>query len=96
MQPQVTPRGVAPRRERRQQIVPDGPPWKLVSPNGVLHIILDLLAVSLFCKEEGLSTFDIKHLLEIEEGNTERPMRYAREVLAAATSASVPPPQGRV
>ena len=54
--------------------MPPGPPWKLVSPNGVLHIILDLLAVSQFCKEEGLSTFDIKHLLEIEEGNTERPM----------------------
>lgn len=54
--------------------MPPGPPWKVVSPNGVLHVILDLPAVSRFCKEEGLNTFDIKHLLEIEKGNTEQPM----------------------
>ena len=62
------------RRERARPPMPPGPPWKVVSPNGVLHVILDLPAVSRFCKEEGLNTFDIKHLLEIEKGNTERPM----------------------
>ena len=51
-----------------------GPPWKLVSLFGVLHIIEDLDALGTFIAAEELDTFNIKHLLGLKEGSTTQPM----------------------
>ena len=54
--------------------MPPGPPWKLVSPFGVLHIIEDRDALGTFIAAEELDTFNIKHLLGLQEGSTAQPM----------------------
>ena len=63
-----------PRRERSRPRGPTEAPWFLVSPNGVLHILEDEGAVAMLAKAEELSTFDVRHLLELEKGNSEAPM----------------------
>ena len=54
--------------------MPPGPPWKIVSPFGVLHIIKDRDALGTFIAAEELDTFNIKHLLGLQEGSTAQPM----------------------
>ena len=73
MQPQVTPRSLAPRRERQLQIAPEGPPWKLVSPFGVLHIMHDRRGLQNFMTDEKLDTSNVEHLLGLNGGNCVRP-----------------------
>ena len=70
----MAPKAPPVRRERPRPPMPPGPPWKLVSPFGVLHILEDEGAIALLAKTEGLSVFDVRHLLELEQGNTTRPM----------------------
>ena len=43
--------------------MPPGPPWKLVSPFGVLHIIEDRDALGTFIAAEELDTFNIKTIM---------------------------------
>ena len=50
-------------RRQRLLVMPPGPPWKIVSPFGVLHIIKDRDALGTFIAAEELDTFNIKHLL---------------------------------
>ena len=40
------------RRERPQPLMPPGPPWKIASPFGALHIIEDREALANFIAEE--------------------------------------------
>ena len=51
------------RRQRPRPIVPTGPPWKLVSPFGLLHIIHDGAAMGTFIAAEDLGKFNVEHLL---------------------------------
>ena len=62
------------RRQRPRPVMPPGPPWKIVSPFGVLHIIKDRDALGTFIAAEELDTFNIKHLLGLQEGSTAQPM----------------------
>ena len=43
--------------------MPPGPPWKIVSPFGVLHIIKDRDALGTFIAAEELDTFNIKTIM---------------------------------
>ena len=61
-------------RQRPRPVMPPGPPWKLVSPFGVLHIIEDRDALGTFIAAEELDTFNIKHLLGLQEGSSAQPM----------------------
>ena len=61
-------------RRQRLLVMPPGPPWKIVSPFGVLHIIKDRDALGTFIAAEELDTFNIKHLLGLQEGSTAQPM----------------------
>ena len=54
--------------------MPPGPPWKLVSPAGVLHVIEDRDALPIFCADESLNKFNIEHLLELRTGNSAWPL----------------------
>ena len=57
-------------RERVIPRMPDGPPWKLISPTGVRHVIEDRKAIKTFCEEMELDVFNINHLLGETAGNT--------------------------
>ena len=54
--------------------MPDGPPWKLISPTGVREVIEDRGAVSIFCAAEGLDLFNVEHLLGLHPGNSSQPL----------------------
>jgi hypothetical protein len=62
------------RRQRPRPIVPPGPPWKLVSPFGLLHIIHDRAALGTFTGAEDLDKFNVEHLLGLKEGSSARPL----------------------
>ena len=61
-------------RERVIPRTPAGPPWKLISPTGVRHVIEDRKAIKLFCTEMELDLFNINHLLGESKGNTAQPL----------------------
>ena len=54
--------------------LPPGPPWKLVSPTCVLHIIHDEKSFTAFCGSEGLDSSNVSHLLGRISGNSEQPL----------------------
>ena len=62
------------RRERALAPLPPGPPWKLVSPTCVLHIIHDEKSFTAFCGSEGLDSSNVSHLLGRISGSSEQPM----------------------
>ena len=62
------------RRERALAPLPPGPPWKLVSPTCVLHIIHDEKSFTAFCGCEGLDSSNVSHLLGRTLGNSEQPL----------------------
>ena len=60
-------------RERVRPPAPDGPPWKLISPYGVRHVIEDRAAIKTFCSDNELDLYNVNHLLGLYQGNSEQP-----------------------
>ena len=45
------------------------PPWKLLSPEGVAHVIIDNDALTLLVESEGLDPCNVRVLIGLHRGN---------------------------
>ena len=61
-------------RERVIPRTPAGPPWKLISPYGVRHVIEDREAIKTFCSDNDLDLYNVNHLLGLYQRNTAQPL----------------------